>query len=79
MHDLNDIMGAAPVLDNTDGATAANVLSGKTFWGLTNGEWGLQSGSIPTSGSVNGADGEKTFNIPMVIIPAKPLPVTIPS
>ena len=64
MHDLNDIMGAAPVLDNTDGATAANVLSGKTFWGLTNGEWGPQTGSITTSGSVNGAEGRKTFNIP---------------
>ena len=52
-------------MDDTDGAPpAANVLSGKTFWGLTNGEWGLQTGSITTNGSVNGADGEKTFNIP---------------
>lgn len=64
MHTLNDIMGAAPALDNSNGAVAAEVLSGQTFWGLTNGEWGLQTGSIATRSNVSGADGDKTFNIP---------------
>ncbi|MCJ7434861.1 MAG: DUF1566 domain-containing protein, partial [Anaerolineales bacterium] len=64
MHDLNNIMSIAPALDNTDGATAADVLSTKTFWGLTNGEWGLQTGSIASGSNVSGTDGLKTFTIP---------------
>src|SRR4051812_3269709 len=34
MHTLNEIMAQAPALDNTNGATRANVLAGKKFWGL---------------------------------------------
>lgn len=47
MHTTDQIMGAAPAADNTDGATAANVLAGKTFWGLrtSGGVWGLQTGT----------------------------------
>ena len=48
MHDLNEIMAQAPAIDNTDGATETNVLDGKTFWGLTGGQWGAQTGNIPT-------------------------------
>ena len=43
---------------------AADVLSGATFWGLTHGEWGLQTGSMTQGSDVTGADGERTFNIP---------------
>jgi hypothetical protein len=50
MHTLNDTMGVAPTVDDTNGATAADVVSGKTFWGLTPGSWGLQTGTL-TSGS----------------------------
>ena len=52
MHTLNDIMGAAPSVDNTNGATTTNVLNGKTFWGLnvTAGQWGLQTGTAPLAG-----------------------------
>jgi hypothetical protein len=50
MHTLNDVMGVAPVADGTNGATAADVVSGKTFWGLTTGGWGLQTGTL-TGGS----------------------------
>src|SRR5512144_271509 len=42
---LLDIQGKLPVLDNTNGATAADVRAGKTFWGLTNGQWGKQTGT----------------------------------
>ena len=48
MHTLTDIMGKMPALDNTNGATVANVLAGKTFWGLTSGAWGLKTGTMPT-------------------------------
>ena len=44
MHDLNDIMSAAPQPVSSNGATANEVLHGQTFWGLTNGEWGPQTG-----------------------------------
>jgi hypothetical protein len=46
MVDLNTIMGIAPAADELNGATAADVLSGKTFWGLTSSEWGPQSGTL---------------------------------
>ena len=46
---LAEIVAKLPVADNTSGAVAANVLSGKTFWGLrTDGTWGLTSGTMPT-------------------------------
>ena len=53
MHTLTDIMGKMPVVDNTNGATAANVPSGKTFWGLTSGAWGLQTGAMATGTVTN--------------------------
>jgi hypothetical protein len=52
MHDLNEIMAQAPALDNTNGATETNVLDGKTFWGLTAGQWGTQTGTMPNNGAV---------------------------
>jgi hypothetical protein len=43
---LTEIKNKLPVPDNTNGATAANVVSGKTFWGLrTDGTWGLKTGT----------------------------------
>jgi hypothetical protein len=42
---LDEVMGKAPVKDDTNGAATTDVLSGKTFWGLTSGEWGLQTGT----------------------------------
>ena len=64
MHSLNDIMAAAPAQDDADGAIAANVLAGKTFWGLTNGAWGTQTGSMPLGNSFSGGEGELSFDIP---------------
>lgn len=56
---LNDIMGKAPEQDDTDGAVKAEVAKDKTFWGLTSGEWGPQTGTYeepaPTcSGTLSG-------------------------
>jgi hypothetical protein len=48
MHTLNDIMGKAPVEDDANGASVADVLAGKTFWGLTSGGWGPRIGTLST-------------------------------
>ena len=45
MHTLNEIMGKAPTVNDTNGAVPSEVLTGKTYWGLTSGEWGLRTGS----------------------------------
>ena len=53
MHTLDEIMAAAPAADNTNGATTAQVLTTKTFWGLrTDGTWGVQTGAMPNNGAV---------------------------
>jgi len=52
-HTLNEVMGKAPSVDDTDGAGADDVLSGKKFWGLTGGAWGPQTG---TSAGGGGSD-----------------------
>jgi hypothetical protein len=51
-HTLDEIMGVAPSKDDTDGATQALVLTGRTAWGLTSGEWGLITGSMAYIGAV---------------------------
>ena len=63
MHDINALMAAAPEAD-TNGATTADVLPGKTFWGLTNGEWGEQIGNMALGSNFTGADGLLTFDVP---------------
>ena len=50
---LSEIKAKLPVADNTNGATAADVKAGKTFWGLrTDGTWGAQTGTSHTATSV---------------------------
>ncbi len=50
MHSINEIMAAAPAL-NPNGATKDQVMSGTAFWGLTSGEWGLQTGTLTSADS----------------------------
>ncbi len=45
MHTLDEIMAAAPEVSGT-GAISTEVRASKTYWGLTTGEWGLQSGKL---------------------------------
>jgi hypothetical protein len=42
---LDDVMDKAPAVDNTNGAATTEVKSGKKYWGLKSGEWGLQTGT----------------------------------
>ena len=47
MQTLDEIMAQAPVADNANGATAADVKEGRTFWGLrTDGTWGNTTGTL---------------------------------
>jgi len=54
---LNDIMNKSPAVDDSHGATAIDVLSGKVFWELNSGHWGQQTGTltiqVPTNTTVN--------------------------
>ena len=45
----DEVMGKAPSVDNTNGAGAADVASGKTFWGLKSGEWGIRTGAYSST------------------------------
>ena len=63
MHTINEIMGKAPGKDDTDGAGAAHVLSGKTFWGLLTGGWGILAGTMPNVGAQNITPGTTAQSI----------------
>ncbi len=43
---VDEIMGKAPAKDDANGATPSDVVEGKTFWGLTGGQWGPRAGSL---------------------------------
>jgi hypothetical protein len=64
MHSLNDIMAVAPISNNVNGVTRNFVLTGTTFWGLTSGQWGPQTGSLPAGTDVVGPNGQLSFPIP---------------
>ena len=48
-HTLSETMAIAPEVDDTNGAIQGDVLAGKTFWGLTSGQWGLLTGTGSTA------------------------------
>jgi formylglycine-generating enzyme required for sulfatase activity len=47
---LNDIMNKAPA-KSAMGVSPNEVPAGKEYWGLTNGNWGLQTGTAPSHGA----------------------------
>jgi len=68
---LNDIMNKSPVVNDAHGAIPAEVLAGKTFWGLTSGHWGPQTGTLtvqtPDNTTVNQPAGRyDAFNLSTV-------------
>jgi hypothetical protein len=44
-------MSKAPATD-ANGAGTADVLTGKTYWGIKSGEWGSKTGTMPNRGAV---------------------------
>jgi len=52
-HTLNEVMGKAPVKDDTSGAVSSDVKAGKTFWGLNkaSGIWGPQTARFTDNGN----------------------------
>ena len=60
---LSDIKAKLPAVD-TSGAAAADVLSGKTFWGLSSSEWGARSGTMVNRGVVTITPGTTIQTIP---------------
>ena len=63
MYTLDQIMGKMPTVD-ANGATETEVLSGKTFWGLTSGAWGVKTGTVTAGANVTGSDGALSIEIP---------------
>ena len=63
-HTLDEIMGIAPTVDSTDGATQTHVLTGMTAWGLTSGQWGWMTGTMPNHGAVTMAPTSVDQSIP---------------
>lgn len=62
---LAEIQALLPAKDNTSGAAAADVLTGRTFWGLrTDGTWGLTTGTAAAGSNVTGSNGSLTITIP---------------
>lgn len=62
MHNLNEIMNKAPIVDAL-GAVNTQVLTGKKFWGLTSGQWGLQTGTMSNVGAQNLTPGAASQTI----------------
>lgn len=58
---LNEVMTKAPTLDETNGATPAEVATGKKFWGLKSGSWGLQTGTATISACTPNANADPVF------------------
>ena len=50
---VTDMMNKAPAKDNTSGAAPSDVASGKTYWGLVDGNWGLQTGTASAGGTAS--------------------------
>lgn len=61
---LDAIMAAMPTLDGANGAGSADVLAGKTFWGLASGAWGVQTGTATAGSDVTGTNGQLVMTIP---------------
>jgi hypothetical protein len=62
MHSLDAVMAQAPEADNTNGATAADVKGGKTFWGLrTDGTWGNKTGTLALRAAPPCFDNSKRY------------------
>ncbi len=58
---LDDLMNKAPAKDNTNGAEPSDVATGKTYWGLTDANWGLQTGTASTPSCTRNSSADPVF------------------
>lgn len=49
---LNNVMEKAPAKNNSNGLQPNEAVAGKQYWGLTDGNWGPQTGTLPNQGAV---------------------------
>ena len=61
-HTLDEVMGKTPTADN-NGAMAAEVWSGKAFWGLRTNGWGPLTGTMTNVGTQNITPGTSAQTI----------------
>lgn len=61
---LAEIMGKLPAVDGSNGAATSDVLSGKTFWGLSAGAWGNQTGTMTNKSNTSFTPGTADQTIP---------------
>jgi hypothetical protein len=59
-HTLDEVMNKTPEI-NANGATSAQVLQGRFFWGLLGGTWGLQQGTATAGDNVTGSSLSMTI------------------
>ncbi len=59
-HTLDEVMSKTPII-NVNGATSAQVLQGRFFWGLLGGTWGLQQGTATAGDNVTGSSLSMTI------------------
>jgi hypothetical protein len=58
---LDDVMSKAPAKDNTNGAEPSDVTTGKTYWGLTDSNWGLQTGTASSPSCTRDSSANPVF------------------
>jgi len=60
---LDDVMSKAPTKDNTNGAEPSDVATGKTYWGLTDANWGLQTGTASIPSCTRNSSANPVFTV----------------
>ncbi|WP_069472838.1 Lcl C-terminal domain-containing protein [Candidatus Marithrix sp. Canyon 246] len=58
---LDEVMSKAPAKDNTNGAEPSDVATGKTYWGLTDANWGLKTGTASTPSCTRNSSANPVF------------------
>jgi hypothetical protein len=58
---LDDVMNKAPAKDNTNGAEPSDVATDKTYWGLTDSNWGLQTGTASSPSCTRNSSANPVF------------------
>lgn len=60
---LDDVMSKSPAKDNTNGAEPSDVATGKKYWGLTDSNWGLQTGTKSSPSCTRNSNPTSVFTV----------------